>query len=159
MTRRAITTIEALLCVVVMVAVTSALTPIQAGDPPKKKDGCISNLKQSGLAIIMYGGDYDDVMPPARKWMDTIHEYVKAEAIFHCPALGGKAYGYAFHSDLAGKDTTKIKSPERAPLVFDSSQEHRSAVATLKSLPSPPRHEGKNNICYADGHTVAVAGH
>ncbi len=159
MTRRAITTTEALLCIAVMVAVTSALTPIQAGDPSNKKDGCISNLKQSGLAIIMYSGDYDDVMPPARKWMDAVKEYVKTEAIYHCPALGGTAYGYALHSDLAGKEWSKIKNPQNLPMVFDSSQEHRSAVATLKSLPSPPRHEGKNNICYADGHTVAVAGH
>ena len=157
MTRRAITPIEVLLSIAVVVSATAALAPLHTQDDPAKRTVCLKNVKLVCTAIAIYEADYDDHVPLAKKWMDLVKPYTKNEAFYHCTEVGTKAYGYALSSAAAGKNVEKIANPATEVLLFDSTVLTRSAVSTLKSLPKPGRHEGKNNIGYIDTHAKSVA--
>ena len=106
----------------------------------------------------MYNQDYDEKMPPARRWMDVTSAYDKEEAIFHCPSVsrqGTGAYGYAFDLSLNYKTLEKIPDPKLERMLFDSTILTRNASDNGASLPSPGRHRKGNNIAYADGHVRA----
>lgn len=68
-----------------------------------RRTSCQSNLRQIGLGMLQYVGDYDEIMPfsfygtsgsstpPGStpnnyKWMDAIQPYVKSEQVFNCPS-------------------------------------------------------------------------
>ena len=60
---------------------------------------CVSNLRQIGQALLMYGQDHDELAPPycgvsekleltslkAKRWRDAFEPYVKDNGIFFCP--------------------------------------------------------------------------
>lgn len=157
MTRRAITPVEVLLCASLIVSAATALLPLQHQAAVDKRTVCLTNLKMTATSIAIYEADYDDYMPRAKKWMDAILPYTKNEKSYHCPSVASTAYGYALNSSLAGKNAEKIASPAAEALVFDSTKLERSAVSTLKTLPKPGRHEGKDNVAYADTHAKSIA--
>lgn len=127
---------------------------LQAARPISPATACLSNLKQSSLALILYAGDENDRFAPRDHWMDASYPYTKTEAIWHCPTVPKGAYGYAFNGALSG-----AKAPKDAastPLVYDSVNPIRNASDLVASLPLPGRHKGKNNVGYADGHARTV---
>lgn len=119
------------------------------------RTACLSNLKQIGFAQLAYLGDYDDHFPDRDVWMDSVLPYIKEEKQFRCTALYKEAnpqlYGYAFNANLS-KAKFPAKGPEAVPLVFESLNLARNASDPFISLPKPGRHEGRNNVGYADGH-------
>ncbi len=157
MTRRAITPVDVLLCASTLVSATAALLPLQHQVAVDKRTVCLTNLKMNATAIAIYEADYDDYLPRAKKWMDSILPYTRNEKSFHCPSVASSAYGYALSSLLAGKNAAKIVNPASEALSFDSIVLSRSAVSTLKTLPKPGRHEGKDNVAYADTHAKSMA--
>ncbi len=117
-----------------------------------KKVACLSNTKQQALGLIMYSTDHDDRFPGAKGWMDSVMEYTKNEAVYHCPSVEGSPnYGYALSRKLAGKKTVDIPNPRTEILVFESTLAGRSAVGGRETMPSPGRHRGNNNAAFADG--------
>ena len=119
---------------------------------------CLSNIKQSNLAILMYSQDYDETFPHTTQWQDLITPYVRREDVFHCPTASkgitteDAPYGYAFNSDLLDKPLAKIASPRTTLMIYDSSNLSKNAADAGTSLPSPGRHMGLNNLGYVDGH-------
>jgi hypothetical protein len=123
---------------------------------PNREPGrivCLSNLKQAGLGMLIYSSDFDDRLPPASEWMDTIKPDVKIESIFHCNKVSPGEYGYAFNPQVAG--SRPDAKAETTPLIYDSAAKGRSAVAPFDSLPNPPRHGTVNYVACADGHAKA----
>lgn len=93
---RGFTLIELLIVIAIIAILAAILFPVFASAREKaRQTTCSSNLKQIGLAIIQYTGDYDDVMPLQASysvangtdpfWNQLIYPYVKSANVYICP--------------------------------------------------------------------------
>lgn len=133
----------------------AVLWPVFPERPASKGVICLSNIKRIALGGIMYESDYDDVLP-RRAWMDALWPYLKNERLFHDPEFPTGRFGYVMNFALQGTNMSKRKDESTTPMVFDSTIDAPNAWASVSTLPVPGRHNGKNNIAYADGHARAV---
>ena len=61
MNRKAFTLIELLVVIAIIAILAAILFQVFAqAKAAAKKTSCLSNLKQDGLALLMYSNDYDD---------------------------------------------------------------------------------------------------
>ncbi len=98
------TLIELLVVIAIIAILAAILFPVFArARENARRTSCQSNLKQIGLGLLQYVGDYDETLPfsffgtsgnstPAGstpdnyKWMDAIQPYLKSEQVFNCPS-------------------------------------------------------------------------
>src|SRR5690348_1790930 len=81
---------------------------------------CMNNLKQLGLAEILYAGDNKDRFPSGATWCDAIGKYVPNPAVFKCPGGGAnQRCHYAFNARLSGVDTKSLSNPAQTVLLFE----------------------------------------
>lgn len=98
--RPGFTLIELLVVIAIIAILAALLFPVFAKARAKAQQTvCLSNLKQLGLAILMYASDYDEMLPRDFSGPGGIHDpsenmefnwnnimpYVKNEQIFQCP--------------------------------------------------------------------------
>ena len=100
---------------------------------------CDSNLKQIGLALIIYSDENDDTLPPAGTWQQTLAEYVPDVEVLTCPTTGKP---YLFNDNLAGKILSKIANQDQVVLAWDPPADD-----------GRPPHGGGFNVVFLDGHT------
>ncbi len=125
---------------------------------------CQSNVFRMTRGMRMYADDYEDRYPRAEQWMDSLSFYMEGNHRYHCPTVGRpgrERYGYAMNREAAQQEKSRMASPEKTPLVYDSTNLTRSAFDSAASLPVPGRHRTKsrqgtpsrtgNFIGYADG--------
>ena len=115
---------------------------------------CLSNLKQQGMGLVMYASDNADRFPARDVWKDSIAPYVKSEPVLHEIQAPKGVYGYAFNAALSGAEADDPK----IPMAYDSVNPIRNASDRLASLPAKGKHDGKNNVAYADGHAKSRPG-
>ncbi len=98
--RRGFTLIELLVVIAIIAILAAILFPVFARAREKARQStCQSNLKQIGLAIMMYVQDYDELMPGFKHyaipgdsnsrvegWYDTLEPYTRNEQIGRCPS-------------------------------------------------------------------------
>jgi len=97
--RRGFTLIELLVVIAIIAILAAILFPVFARAREKaRQTSCLSNLKQIGLALIMYTNDYDECYPTGRTWCGNpstqqnlqyyqlVNPYVKNWQLFACPS-------------------------------------------------------------------------
>ncbi len=151
-----ITLPEILIIVVGVVVVAAILFPVFAqrkmgGGPDRTRE----NLKQCGLAALMYAADYDGRLPRADQWMDETHPYIHNDSVFHDPSLTNRAdYGFAFRDTASMVRLKNIRSDAEFVIEFQSVLMGRNAHSELWSMPMPTRDDRFRGdaVCFADGH-------
>ncbi len=122
--KRAFTLIELLVVIAIIAILAAILFPVFAqAKTAAKKASDLSNLKQIGLAAMMYGADYDDTYPRAGRqnsagnwftWREMVAPYVKNGdqrysngdpyvngGLWSSPSQPqGSLYGYGAHDGL-----------------------------------------------------------
>lgn len=114
--RNGFTLIELLVVIAIIAILAAMLFPVFAQAREKARGAsCLSNCKQLGLALMMYAGDYDDTLPPAKIgnsppyrrvcvgpgegyplfpafWQDVVIPYTKNRGILRCPSRPDRGY-------------------------------------------------------------------
>ncbi len=161
------TLIELLVVIAIIAMLASILFPVFARAREKAREAaCISNLKQIGLAVHMYAGDYDGRLPLANEYpapappadgyhqgppgiADVIEPYTKNRQIFRCPSdttnmfeTQGTSYDY-------GLGLLDIGMPSQ---MIDYPWQMEPSKTALANDYSPDWHTAGPVILYVDGH-------
>jgi len=118
MSTRAFTLIELLVVVAILGILAALLFPVLARTRENaRRTSCNSNLRQMGLGLLLYIGDYDGVMPRSffgtavdttssnTKWMDAAYPYMKSTQVFLCPSDSGAKYTFSASLELGATST------------------------------------------------------
>jgi prepilin-type processing-associated H-X9-DG protein len=95
---------------------------------------CLSNGKQTALAIGMYAQDYDETFPfdiqaagtvNETWWADVIQPYIKTGnkgGVLTCPSASSAGYAYSFNDAMSGKGLATANAPADTVLTADAAQ-------------------------------------
>ncbi|NLJ36074.1 MAG: DUF1559 domain-containing protein [candidate division WS1 bacterium] len=97
--RQGFTLIELLVVIAIIAILAAILFPVFARAREKaRQNSCLSNVKQLGLATMMYAQDYDELMPASimsespnsnRFWYQLLYPYISNDQIMLCPSDTG----------------------------------------------------------------------
>src|SRR5581483_6045598 len=103
--KRGFTLIELLVVIAIIAILAAILFPVFAQAREKARaTSCLSNLKQVGLALIMYRQDYDEQNTNEWPWAGiskwdwdhtfaaVITPYIKNRDLFRCPSMSSRTY-------------------------------------------------------------------
>lgn len=117
-TNRGFTLIELLVVIAIIATLAAILFPVFAKAREKARQiTCVSNMKQLGLAMMMYSQDYDEQMVPrtngdAVPFEDLLQPYIKNGGVDQCPSNPLKddyAYVGGNYGNTILPDGTKTK--------------------------------------------------
>lgn len=114
-----------------------------------QKSACLSNLKQVGLACLMYTQDYDERWAPAARWCDGTRPYLRNDEVYVCPVLPGARCGYTLNARLGGIRLGEIARPQETPAAFDGMGGWNRSGGMGDVV---YRHENDANVVFSDGH-------
>ncbi|HJN14570.1 MAG TPA: prepilin-type N-terminal cleavage/methylation domain-containing protein [Armatimonadota bacterium] len=172
-TRRGFTLIELLVVIAIIAILAAILFPVFARAREKaRQTSCLSNVKQLGLGIKMYNGDYDErfyVHCPQDAGRDgsncqliAVMPYVKNDQIYKCPSfgrdnrMGGRPFeggsptlpsvprSYGFNMGLDWKNLAQVAYPAECIMIADSTNVamRTNCCATGYLAPAP-----RNSCC------------
>ena len=144
--RRGFTLIELLVVIAIIAILAAILFPVFARAREKaRQTSCLSNLKQIGLAFLMYAQDYDETFLYGRgmnyadtggwgahaavdeynDWPVFVYPYVKNAQVFNCPSAHKDAtlaiennYGWNYDG-LRGIAMAEFDYPSQTFMAFD----------------------------------------
>jgi prepilin-type N-terminal cleavage/methylation domain-containing protein/prepilin-type processing-associated H-X9-DG protein len=104
MRRRGFTLIELLVVIAIIAILAAMLFPVfSRAREQARRTACSSNMRQIGMAFMMYAQDADETLPPfsqgsgyhgslgyaggnGPRWADVVYPYVKNSQVFDCPS-------------------------------------------------------------------------
>ena len=107
--RSGFTLIELLVVIAIIAILAAILFPVFARAREKaRQTSCLSNLKQWGVAWLMYAQDYDEVLggalhyaygrtPAYLWWYEVLQPYAKNDQMYYCPSEPSQKPGYGFN--------------------------------------------------------------
>jgi len=127
-----------------------------------QRAACMSNLKQLGIAAIMYADDNNEQYPTADKWCDLLEPYYKNNNILICPAAINKNFGCAIDPNtkhqcsyaINPKAKRDCRFPATTVLFFESN--HGWNQSGGPELLTTQNHDGGCNVSFCDGHVDFV---
>jgi len=147
--RRGFTLIELLVVIAIIAILAAILFPVFARAREKaRQTACLSNVKQLGLAFMMYAQDYDERMAfssggyenTSRKWWDLIVPYVKNADIFCCPSYnnaGANVVTYNYNYNIGrygdsggGVRLADIQYPAQTVITNEKNSCHKTLGST-----------------------------
>ena len=109
--RRAFTLIELLVVIAIIAILASLLLPALANAKGKAwATACLNNLKQIGVASVMYADDNEDSLPRSshtgQSWVGALQPYCSGTNLWRCPRdpHQTRLYSYALNDFLLPPD-------------------------------------------------------
>ncbi len=134
----------------------SLLGPMITGARGKAQQAaCMSNLKQLGLAFMMYLEDHDGWLPDGN-WVEVTYPYIKNRQVYTCPSRPDQPVGYALNEALLAQRVLDIENPAQTVLAFETLEPGEAPVGGAELVPPDGIHEGSINVLFADGHVQTV---
>ncbi len=121
LTHSAFTLIELLVVIAIIAILAAILFPVFAQAREKARSAsCQSNLKQMGIAAMMYTQDNDETMmcyvnSTSNYWPNAIAPYVKARQIWYCPDFPRNTGAPSANSTTYGANPNVVNSINGTP--------------------------------------------
>ena len=132
--------VVAFIIIIVVVILLPAISPTPG---PRRRPHCKSNLKQIGLAILIYVNDHDvfpsTFEPLVPDYIDMPSLHMKERSPFQCPVEGNPATTLDYRLVALGEPDT-IANPSSTVLAYDRKGNH----------------PGGRNLVFADGYVEWV---
>jgi prepilin-type N-terminal cleavage/methylation domain-containing protein/prepilin-type processing-associated H-X9-DG protein len=166
---RGFTLIELLVVIAVIAVLAAILFPVFAKAREKaRQTQCLNNLKQIGVAALLYADDNEVLPTPGALWTSAS----LSKGVLTCPsappALRGASYFYNAGSHLAERPLGDYKTPTQVMLACDGLKSSIPAGAITPTswgrlttgAPSDyfdrGRHRQKILVAFLDGHVSAL---
>jgi prepilin-type N-terminal cleavage/methylation domain-containing protein/prepilin-type processing-associated H-X9-DG protein len=149
--RRGFTLIELLVVIAIIAILAAILFPVFAKARDRAQvTACMNNMKQIGIAVQMYLGDYDAKYPMNRlpptpgaprpwdgspfNWHTELTPYVQSKDVWKCPS---NALARQFPTVTEESKKFPISYSYNGAMFHESDSRHSGGAATIQSIKDP----------------------